>query len=262
MKTQDARRVACLLYHEIVPVGSASYFGVSETQFTAQLDRLEELGLAGSSLEATLSSPEPAVAITFDDGDATHWAVVTPELRRHGMTATFFVATDWVGKPNRVTWGQLREMAAAGMSVQSHTVTHPFLSQLNQAAVREELVESKRRLDEELNQQTTTIALPGGDFPYRWRARDFEACGYRWIATSRWGPNHVRTDAGRSAVMLRRYTVRRSTSARRFDQLVLGSSSALSPEGTRLMLLSQLRSLVGAQRYAAWRARFLHSYCE
>jgi len=245
------------MYHEITSPDSTTYFGVSGTRFAAQLKRLDDLGLCGRSLEDALRVPERAVALTFDDGYASHYSLAFPELQRRQMTATFFVPTGWVGKPNHVTWGQLREMAAAGMSVQSHTVSHPFLSELDPEAVRRELGDSKRRLDEELDQETTTLALPGGDFPRRWRVQDFIACGYWWIATSRWGPNHLRSDSDRSALMLRRYTVRGATSAHRFDQLLLGASSALSPEGARLMILNQIRSLLGAQRYAAWRTRLL-----
>ncbi len=252
--------LACLLYHEIAGSDSTTYFGVSATQLTTQLERLDELGLRGCSLEAALGAPERAVAITFDDGHASHYSLVFPELQRRSMTATFFVPTGWVGTPNRVTWEQLREMVAAGMSVQSHTVSHPFLSELGPEAVRRELTDSKRRLDEELDQDTRTIALPGGDFPRGWNVRDFEACSYPWIATSRWGSNRLEIGSDRPAPILRRYTVRRGTSVRRFDQLLLGSSSALSPEGTRLMILNQLRSIVGARRYAVWRARFLRRY--
>jgi len=48
----------------------------------------------------------------------------------------------------------LREVADLGISVQSHTRTHPFLSELGSAALREELLRSKERLDRELRQET------------------------------------------------------------------------------------------------------------
>ena len=248
-----ARPLACLLYHEIVPPGGTGYFGVSAPQFRTQLDRLAALGLRGSSLEGALAAPDRAVAITFDDGDASHSSTAWPELARRGMTATFFVTTDWVGKPGRMSWQELREMARAGMSVQSHTASHPFLSELTAVAVRHELVESKRRLDELLEQDTTTLALPGGDFPRAWEAADFLACGYRCVATSRWGPNRVSAAARAEPFLVRRYTVRRATTLGRFDNLLLGRSAAFGAEGTRLWLLNRIRAALGARRYAAWR---------
>lgn len=253
-----ARRLACLLYHEIAPSGYLSYFSVSLMQFRAQLDRLVELGLRGSSLEDALTSSEPAVAITLDDADATHAAVAWPELERRGMTATFFVTTDWVGKPGHLSWEQLREMAAARMSVQSHTASHPFLSELEHDEVCRELVESKRLLDEKLHQDTTMIALPGGVFPRGWEADDFLRYGYRWVATSRWGPNEL-PSVPSNMPLVRRYTVRRSTTLSAFDKLIRCASSAFSPEGARLRFLNEIRAVLGVRRYASWRAWLLRA---
>lgn len=45
---------------------------------------------------ATGTLPERAACITFDDGYADNATVAMPILRRHGMTATFFVATSFL----------------------------------------------------------------------------------------------------------------------------------------------------------------------
>ena len=81
------------------------------------------------------------------------------------MTATFFVTTDWIGKPGFASWDELRDMKAAGMSIQSHSHTHPLLASVDRARARSELVESKRLLDQGLGQDTDTFALPGGSLP-------------------------------------------------------------------------------------------------
>lgn len=44
----------------------------------------------------TGSLPERAAAITFDDGYADNHDVAMPILRRHGLTATFFIATGYL----------------------------------------------------------------------------------------------------------------------------------------------------------------------
>ncbi len=251
----------CLMYHEITPdrpAGTAEYYAVAAARFAEQLRALEERGLLGVSLEEQLQSPAAnSVAITFDDGHESAYTQAFPELMRRRMRATFFITTSWVGQPGRVTWNQLREMSAAGMSLQSHTATHPFLSELTRGMAEHELATSRLRLDQELGQQTTTISLPGGDFPPG-GAAVCVAAGYRWVATSLWGPNRTQAQAGRRPALVRRYTVRAGTTDAQFLRVITARSSAHSPAALRSRALSDLRSLLGPQRYARWRRRFLN----
>lgn len=244
---------ACLMYHEVPAAGEgAGYFAVPRAEFAAQLDRMRSAGLGGRSLEAVLGGDTRAtVAITFDDGHATHARDAAPELAARGMTATFFVVSDWVGRAGYATWAELREMADAGMSIQSHTRSHPFLSELPRTGALEELRASRIEIEDRIGRPVTTIALPNGDFP---RADDFDSAGYRWVATSRWGANR---GTGHAVRQVRRYTVRRSTSLDVVERLARGQASALSPEGVRLELLGRIRAAVGPTRYARWRRAVL-----
>jgi peptidoglycan/xylan/chitin deacetylase (PgdA/CDA1 family) len=241
------------MYHEVPPAGDPiPYFGVARPRFAAQLDALATIGRPASTLEAVLAEPGvAATAVTFDDGHETHYRHAFPELRARRMRATFFVVTDRVGAPGYVTWDQLREMAADGMSIQSHTASHPYLSELDKSAVLEELQRSRARLDVELQQRTTTLALPGGDAPRRWSAVDYSRAGYAWVATSAWGPNRAPMTA--TDPFVRRYTVRRDTPDALFRQLAEGRHGAYSAEGLRLRALSELRAALGASRYARLR---------
>jgi len=196
------------------------------------------------------------VALTFDDGHLTHYAQVFPLLAERGMRATFFVTTDWVGQRGYVTWGQLREMASAGMSVQSHTASHPFLSELSRADAVRELVMSKQRIEAELGQPCVTVALPGGDAPRGWGVSEYADLGFKWVATSRWGSNPA-GPANAPALLARRYTVRQGTSDVRLPSLALARSTAADLEGLRLLALNALRTTLGASRYTRLRGRVL-----
>ena len=244
----------CLMYHEVPDADEqAGYFAVPRPAFGAQLDRVRAAGLAGCSLEQVLAGASNAVAITFDDGHGTHARNAFPELAARGMSGTFFVTTGWVGRPGYATWSELREMADAGMSIQSHTCSHPFLSELSPARVREELRASRLEIEDRIGRPVSTLALPNGDAP-QGDAAVFGECGYRWVATSRWGANRGRGD---QLQRVRRYTVRRSTPLQELDRLARARASALSPEGVRLELLGTLRTLVGPTRYAHWRRAVL-----
>lgn len=245
------------MYHSVpAALDDAGYFAVPRAAFAAQLDRLAAIGCAGVSLESALLRPAGAtgprrVAITFDDGCADNFSEAFPELLARSMTATFFVITSRIGTPGYVSWEQLKEMRGAGMSIQSHTDTHPFLSALSPDDATRELVASRRALDEKLAQRTTTLALPNGDAPRGWNAADFEGAGFRWVATSEFGPN------GTASWRVRRYTIRRATTLAEFERIVRELPAAFSAEGLRLRVLTGVRSLLGVSRYSRWRRRVL-----
>jgi peptidoglycan/xylan/chitin deacetylase (PgdA/CDA1 family) len=61
-----------------------------------------------------------------------------------------------------LTWAQAREMASAGVEIGSHTVSHPILTTLDDGTLRDELVESKRRVETELGGECLSFAYPNG----------------------------------------------------------------------------------------------------
>ena len=72
-----------------------------------------------------------------------------------------------------VTWDQVREMARNGILFGAHTVNHPVLTRITPEAVRYELVESKTRLENELNHPVTWFCYPqGGPADYNKTIRD------------------------------------------------------------------------------------------
>ena len=50
-------------------------------------------------------------------------------LKKYGFTGTFFVVSDFINnaRPEFLTWDMAREMSDAGMSIESHSRTHPDL---------------------------------------------------------------------------------------------------------------------------------------
>lgn len=61
-----------------------------------------------------------------------------------------------------MTWGMIREMHSAGMSIGGHTVSHPVLSQLSRDEQRAEIAGCERRIREELHIPMRTFAYPFG----------------------------------------------------------------------------------------------------
>jgi peptidoglycan/xylan/chitin deacetylase (PgdA/CDA1 family) len=255
-----ARPWVCLVYHDVTPAaplaaGGPEYFAVSAETFGRELDLIRDAGLRGCSIADALARPDNAVAITFDDGDLGQADRAFPALAKRGMTATFFVTTGWMGKPKYASWDQLREMKAAGMSIQSHTHSHPFLSELDAAKLRDELRRSREILDEQLGQQTTMIAFPGGDAPRSELRGMLQEEGYSVIGTSRWGTNRRPPAAG--PWHIRRCTVRGAPADADFRAIITADVWLGLRKRARERALAMLRASLGPSRYARWRRGFL-----
>lgn len=80
-------------------------------------------------------------------------------------------APDW----EAMTWDDVRSAAARGVRFAPHTVTHPILSQTDADAVRWEIGESWRRLQQHLPGATPIFCYPNGS-PWAFGAREMAAC--------------------------------------------------------------------------------------
>ncbi len=114
-------------------------------------------------LEKEEPLPSSPVVLTFDDGYADAYTTVYPLLKAHHMTGTFYIITGQVGRPGFLTWDEIKEMAANGMEIGAHTVTHPYLTKLSFIAALQEISGSRVTLENQLGIRITTFAYPYND---------------------------------------------------------------------------------------------------
>jgi peptidoglycan/xylan/chitin deacetylase (PgdA/CDA1 family) len=223
----DAVNVPVLMYHYVGDTppsrtANAEAMTVRTADFRRQMQYLADNGYQAVSFEdiylAAIGAgalPEKPVALTFDDGGMSNYSVVFPLLREMGFTATFFVATKSVGSLGRAGWDQLREMSAAGMSIQSHTVSHHKLTATSDAQLRLELEDSRAAIMREIGRPVYVLSYPGGAFDRRVTQAAVSA-GYLMAVT---------TDDGRTAGVESMYEISRrgvssSTTLARFAKLL------------------------------------------
>ena len=106
-----------------------------------------------------------------------------PLLRERGLSAEFFVNPATMGQPGFLTWEQAREMAAAGMSVQSHAYDHLYLTRLAAGALHRQMSDSRRAIEDEVGRPSMFLAAPYGDVNRRVVDAAL-AAGYRAVCTS------------------------------------------------------------------------------
>ena len=88
--------------------------------------------------------------------------------------------------PNYITWDMAREMDADGMYIESHTVDHKSMTDLTDEQLRNELVDSKQKLEKELGHSIDFMAYPTGTYNLH-IAQLVQDAGYKAAFTIKYG---------------------------------------------------------------------------
>ena len=171
---------------------------VSVGAFEAHLRLLRRFGyqvIGFDELLARLQARQPALRrtamITFDDGYEETATIAAPLLRTYGFCATVFVAPEELGRPGFMNWEQVAALSRDGFAIGSHTLHHTFLPSVSLERARQELVESKRVLEERLQQPVRWLSYPIGGYTSGIQAIAREA-GYEAACTTNRGTSkHV-----------------------------------------------------------------------
>jgi len=163
------------------------------------------------------------LCVTFDDGFKNNVVNAVPILVDKGVEATFFVATKYIGirstngymdrnifrgfRLETLSWDDCRQMVAAGMTIGSHSVSHPRLVDLSRQQAAYELQESKDKIERETGARCNHFACPyGRPFQAYDPGRDpalAQETGYRSFLTTVRG----RMVRGDSPYLVKRYTM-------------------------------------------------------
>ena len=121
---------------------------------------------------------ERCVAITFDDGLESVLENALPELRSRRIPATVFIVAQSLGKspiwmafdpqstdPEKViSLQQLRNLPTDLVTIGSHSLTHPRLTELNESEARKEIFDSRAQLQNILKREIVFFSFPYGAF--------------------------------------------------------------------------------------------------
>lgn len=194
------RGAVFLCYHSVHPAGPP-FISLSPEAFEEQMSFLGRRGYRSGELEdlerlARGGRAGRLVFLTFDDGYLDNYTTAWPIMRRHGQRGTIFVLPPMTGGPELrwpevddyvtaypdvmrpLSWEMLGEMAQEGMSVGSHTRSHPHLPALSDEELTQELLDSRREIAERTG-GCDLLAYPFGEWDER-VAEAAAAAGYRF----------------------------------------------------------------------------------
>ncbi|SDO56993.1 Polysaccharide deacetylase [Streptococcus equinus] len=166
-----------LMYHAIHVMApeeaSNANLIVDPTTFESHIQRLSDEGYYFLTpeeaykvlTENVLPNGNPKIIwLTFDDSLWDFYDNAYPILKKYKAKATNNVITSTVGNSGNLTLDQILEMKDQGISFQSHTSSHPDLSASNADTQKTEMSNAKNYLDDNLSQDTMTIAYPAGRY--------------------------------------------------------------------------------------------------
>jgi len=110
---------------------------------------------------------QPAIRLTFDDGNASDVALALPELLGRNLRATFFLLAGKIDKPGYVGRAGVRELVRRGMGVGTHGMDHRDWRRLDDQTLQAEVVDSVRILGEIAGQPVTQASCPFGSYDRR-----------------------------------------------------------------------------------------------
>lgn len=105
-----------------------------------------------------------AVSFTFDDGPQSDVDIAMPMFEKYGYKATFNIVTNWAGGNinGMLTWSGVKELAAAGHEIASHSDSHP-----DGTMSANEISSSKGKINQNIQQPygCVTLAYPNCNTP-------------------------------------------------------------------------------------------------
>jgi peptidoglycan/xylan/chitin deacetylase (PgdA/CDA1 family) len=170
--------VSVLTYHSIAVQTTRAFarFTVDPALFDEHLAALREHGhevIPFSDVPRALAAGRSAVAITIDDGLADAAEHACPALARHGLPATLFVPTGYVGATSSwlrgddarrpmCSWETIADLERAGFEIGSHGHLHLAADVNSPELVRRDAHASQIVLHDRLGHAVSSFAYPFG----------------------------------------------------------------------------------------------------
>lgn len=224
-----------LTYHQIEAEFSSHVYGVTVDTLRNHLQVLSAHAVKGAGNR-----------VTFDDGHVSNYDRALPLLEETDARATFFIVASFVGKAaDTMNAAQLRELSALGHEIGSHSWSHPVLTRCGSKELMDELVRSRRVLEDIIAKPVTAISMPHGS----WNSLVVAACnkaGYSQVYTS----DFHRGESMIAGVAVRgRLTVRRTMSAARIGQFLDARGVKLWTLAAPYVAKDAIKGVLGQELY-------------
>ncbi len=205
---------------------------LSAELFDQQLAELRASGFTNEPLSQVITEPPASTAgitLTFDDGYQNALRYGLEPLAKHGFQAIQYLVANRLGQLNDwdvrvgeapeplMSEPEVRDWLAAGHEIGSHTSTHPYLTRIPINEAKNEIQDSKKRLEDTFGVPIQHFCYPYGDWNPIVRDIVIEA-GYLTAVTTDFGVNTLETSPFELKRITARYPSKNWRTALRFLQ--------------------------------------------
>ena len=151
-----------IYYHDIHASPNRRYTNMSTKRqlFEKHILTIKERGFR---IVTEISKNKNEIAIHFDDGFRGIYENLDLFIQ-YDVKATVFIITSRIGTPNYLSLQEIRELHHLGFNIQSHTVNHLNLTELEHDKVISEIRKSREILGMILSTTIYEISFPRGFF--------------------------------------------------------------------------------------------------
>lgn len=129
-------KILVLVYHRVLPEVRSNPLNtiVSLKKFTEQIDTLSErfpIISLKSAIDQSISGRAQnkiQVVLTFDDGYVENYEIVFPLLKKKGLNASFFIATDYIGSSSPMWEWQIANLLNGDRKISSLEIDGQVIS--------------------------------------------------------------------------------------------------------------------------------------
>ncbi len=194
-------------YHHVFEDERAGF--QTQLQYFRELGEFISIDAAMNLLDSGAHIDGRYFCLTFDDGFKSCLTGALPVLNELDAPAAFYVVSSLMGQTlppddpvardmfgflgrdtglGFLSWEDCRAMAEAGMTIGSHSRTHPRLGSLSEAEIRGELAGSREEIEAQLGRECIHFCAPYGDMAGPALADLAREAGYRSMASGGRGP--------------------------------------------------------------------------
>jgi peptidoglycan/xylan/chitin deacetylase (PgdA/CDA1 family) len=199
----------------------------------ARVVSLDEMLLGQTNMNSSFRC-----VISFDDGYANLYENAFPILERLDFPAVAYIPAGVIGEVNQrppsdqkglrcyenmLSWSQLREMSASGVTTGSHSFDHVDLARLSEGEALDQLERSRTLITERTGQTCHHFAYPWGRFNSK-TLRAVDRAGYTSAVTA----IHRGITAQQHRFLLPRVTVWGNYTLQDFRSAVIGEWDFIS----------------------------------